>query len=220
MKYSNWSKGLFFIAFACSVSAQGSASFAFGMNNFSQKNEASSGYQIEVSAGQTQNSKADANLTISGENSKVSIEKKGTVTLVAGKSIVLHPGTKISKGSFLYASIGTKEKVGKHHKKVTKLVTVEENNKLLEQASLATAYELFKPFPARNDGHLHAGDAEQGSYFSSSDDICAVAPEQQRKVAVDSHLAFQVSRMQYTLNFNPVPVATGYRPDSMRVLRL
>lgn len=220
MKYSNWFKGFLFLAFACSVTVQGSNSYAYGMYDFMQSGDPSMGYQIAVSAGKAQDTPADANLTISGENSKVSIEEKGTVTLVAGKSIVLHPGTKISKGSFLYASIGSKSKTGKLHKKEVKLVTVEENQKLLEQASLATAFELFCAVPVRKAARLHAGAAEQGSYQSSNYKLSGVCPEQQRKVAVESQIVAATGRLQTALMFNTVAVSSGHRPEATRVLRL
>ena len=220
MKYFHWFKGLAFIALACSVSAQGST-FVFNTpDNDLQKSEASSGYTISVSAEQSQSSQASANLTISGENSTVSVEKKGTVTLVAGKSIVLHPGTKISAGSFMYASIETVSKNGKRQKKEVTLVTVEENEKIEEQASLAVAYNLFRPIPARNKGYLHAGDAENGSFYASNYELSGVAPEQQRKVAVDIRFLPEVTRQQLSVNYYLVPAVYAYRSEAPMVLRL
>ena len=220
MKYFNWFKGLAFIALACSVTAQGSTSVVSGSEKNTQKSETSAGYTVKVSAGQTQNTQASANLTISGENSKVNVEKAGTVTLVAGESIVLHPGTKISEGSFLYASIEPAVKSGKHPKKGVRLVTVEENQKLEEQASLHYAVALFNPFPTHRKGSLHAGDADNGSFTSSIYEIAGVSPEQQRKVAIDSRMLTQSAPRQILTSVHLLPVAYAFRPEVAKVLRL
>lgn len=220
MKYFHWFKGFVFIALACSVSAQGSTFFYLGSENYHQKDEPVAGYTISVSAGQVQNSQAAANLTMSGENSKVSVEKKGTVTLVAGKSIVLHPGTKISNGGFLYASIEPRAKLGKHQKKEVTLVTIEEKMKIEEQVCLGIAFNFFKPFPTSRCGHLHAGDAENGSFRTYNNELNAVAPEQQKKVAIESHVLPELSRQQMNVNFNLLSYAYVYRPETVKVLRL
>jgi|GEM_PF-3389989 len=220
MRHFHWFKGFIFIALACTIPAFGSTVVSVGSENNQQKSESSAGYTIKVSAEQVQNTQASANLTISGENSKVSVERKGTVTLVAGKSIVLLPGTKISNGGFLYASIEPREKSGKRQKKEVKLVTIEEKMKIEEQASLCVAYSLFSPFLTRNKGYLHTGDAENGSFSSSYNDLSGVAPEQQRKVAVDSRQLPDATHGQRLVNYFPLPVAYMYRAEITRVLRL
>jgi primase-polymerase (primpol)-like protein len=221
MKYINWFKGLALIALACSLTAEGSTFMSAGSKDNLQKTNNSKGYQIAVSTGEVKNNnKASANLTISGENSKVSVETAGTVTVVAGESIVLHPGTKISAGSFLYASIESAVKTVKHHKKDVKLVTVEENKKIEEQASLAFAANLFSPFPSSRKGTVHAGDAENGSFTASNNVLLGVSPEQQRKVAVDSRLLPQVSPKQILTVNHTTPVSYAYRAQIMMVLRL
>jgi hypothetical protein len=214
MKYTPWFKGLVLITLAC-FTAQGSV-FAFT----STQDETSTNYKVAVSTGQDQSAQASANLSISGENSKVSVTKEGTVSIVAGKSIILRPGTKVTYGGFLYASIEPVIKEGKHIKKQVKLVTVEENKQIESQKSLSFAYTLFSPFPNPRKGHLHAGDAEQGSFTSSVNDLSAVSPEQQRKVAIESRLLSGVARTQLLFSNTPAPVAIGYRPEAMRVLRL
>ena len=220
MKYFHWFKGLIFIALTCSVTAKGSTVVSFASKIDPQKDEPSMGYNLAVSAGRTGDQQASANLTISGENSKVSVEKKGIVTLVAGRSIILHPGTKISCGSFLYASIESGAKIGKHSKSEVTLVTLEEMKKIEEQASLCTAFLLFSPFPTHTKGYLRPGDAEQGSFTSSNNQLSAVSPEQQRKVAIESRQLPEVTRRQITVNYTFAPVAFAYRAETMRVLRL
>lgn len=92
-------------------------------------------------------------LVLSGEK-PVNVDQNGSITLVSGKAIVLLPGTKISSGGFMYASITPAGKKGKHVKRVTKLVTVEENARLEEQATLAEAVSLFSPFPSAGKRQL------------------------------------------------------------------
>ena len=220
MKYFQRFKGLIFIALTCFITAKGSTVVSLTTKIDAQKDENSTGYNLAVSAGQTDDKQASANLTICGENSKVSIEKKGIVTLVAGRSIILHPGTKISSGSFLYASIESVTKIGKHSKSEVTLVTLEELEKIEEQASLSTAYFLFSPFPTRTKGHFHAGDDEQGSYTLSNNQLSAVYPEQHRKVAVDSRQLSEISRKQIPLNNTRTLMACCCRTENMRVLRL
>jgi hypothetical protein len=220
MKYFNWFKGSIFFALACSVTAQGSTLISSGSGNSPQNSEPSKVYNIAVTAGQPQNAQASAQLSISGENSKVTIEKEGTITLSAGNSIQLLPGTKVTAGGFLYATIEPRSKNSKHKKKEIRIVTVEEKKKIEEQAVLSTAYDLFRPFPSHKRGNLHAGDAENGSFTLSYNELFAVSPEQQRNVAVGSRLLAQVTSIQMQCMINPVPVATGYRPETTRVLRL
>jgi len=221
MKCFHWFKGLVFIALACSVAAQGSTVYSSTSKSDPQTTEVSSAYSVSVTAGKVQNDQATANLTISGENSKVSADQAGTVKLVASESIVLRPGTRVTAGGFLYASIEPVTKNGKQHdKKMVVVVTVEEKMKIEAQASLAVAYAIFSPFPAPAKRHLHSGKAENGCFNSSSNELSAVSPEQPRKVAVDCHNLAGVSRKQISTEFNPAPVAYSYRPEAMRVLRL
>ncbi len=221
MKYFYWFKGFVFIALACSVTVQGSTVDSSTSKSDPQTTEVSSVFSVSVTAGQVQNDQSTANLTISGENSRVCADKAGTVKLVASESIVLRPGTRVTAGGFLYASIEPVTKNGKHHdKKVVVVVTVEEKMKIEAQASLAMAYTIFSPFPSPAKRHLHGGEAENGSFTSSPNELSAVSPEQQRKVAVESRILAGVSRNQISSNSNPVPVAYSYRPEVLRVLRL
>jgi hypothetical protein len=221
MKYLNWFKGFVVIALACSVTAQGSTVDSSTSKSDPQTTEVSSAYSVSVTAGQLQNDQSTANLTISGENSRVSTNNAGTVKLVASESIVLRPGTRVTAGGFLYASIEPVSKSGKqHHKKVVVVVTVEEKMKMEAQASLAMAYTIFSPFPSPVSRHVHSGDAENGSFTSSINELSAVSPEQQRKVAVDSRILTGFFHKQISTEFNTAPGAYSYRRDVMRVLRL
>ena len=220
MKYFHWYKGLALIALACSFMAHGSTVDTISARKTLSNSPNTKVGNVTVSAGQTQNYQAPANLTLSGESTQITVENDGRVILTAGKSIRILAGTTVSHGGFLYASIEPNVKSGKHHKKEIRLVTVEEKLKIEEQASLAVACVLFSPFPARNKGTLHAGDAENGSFSSSTNELSAVSPEQQRKVAVDSRTLPEVTRKQILINCHPIPVAYTYRTESLMVLRL
>jgi hypothetical protein len=90
---------------------------------------------------------SQGSLVLSGEQ-PVSVGTNGAIKLVAGQSIILLPGTKISSGGFLYATIQNPK--GKHSGKVTKLVTIEEKEKIDEQKALEHATTLLSPFPTKS----------------------------------------------------------------------
>lgn len=220
MKYFHWFKGLVFIAFACSFTAQGSTVDVPATSDNTAKGKTATVNNLSISSGQAQNNKVSSNLVVSGESNLIVVAKEGTVTLSAGKSISLLPGTKISAGGFLYASIDQVSKNGKHRKKVVRVVTVEEKQKIEEQASLSVAYTLFSPFLSRNKGSLHAGDAENGSYSSLSTTLSGVSTEQQWKVAVDSRQLPELARKQLPCDIHVAVVTLVTRSQVSRVLRL
>ncbi len=220
MKYFHWFKGLALIALTCSFAAQGSTVDTISARKTLRNSPNTHVGNLTVSAGETQNYQAPANLTLSGESAPMTVENEGKVILTAGKSIRILAGTRVSHGGFLYASIEPAAKSGKHQKKEIRLVTVEEKIKIEEQAILADACVLFSPFPASKKGFLHAGDAEQGSFNSSNNELSAVSPDQQRKVAVDSRMLRELVRNQPPLNFHIAQVVGNYRAERMMVLRL
>ncbi len=217
MKHVKQVNPLLLIALACTVLAQGRVSY--GAVPTPQDNGQPSAYSVSVSAGQEQ-SGASANLTLSGSNSRVSVDKPGTVTLVAGKSIILRPGTHISEGGFLYASIEPATKPGKMHKKLVKVVTIEEKKRIDEQVTLSVAYTLFSPFHTRTRGWLHAGSQEQGDFTASSFSSYAVPPDQQRKSGIDTRPALLAVVYPVMIMGNDPSVPEGFRPETRRVLRL
>ena len=220
MRYIPWFKGAVFIVFACSFAAFGStADTSSTGKSLSDIRNAAIG-NITVAAGQTHNYQSSANLTISGTNSPVTVEKKGVITLSAGKSIVFLPGTKISAGSFLYASIKPVAKNRKHQKKESRLVTIEENEKIEEQASLSIAATLLSPFPTRSRGHLHAGNAYQSRFTASGNELSGVSPEQQRKMDFERYLLPRVHFQQILTSLLPVPATLACRAETTMVLRL
>lgn len=207
-------KGIAVVAASLAFSAQGSVAAVSAQAT--PQDEGSKAYSISVSS--TESQQASANLTLSGENSKVSVEKKGSVTLVAGKSIVFHPGTRIAPGSFLNASINRKP--GSHGKREARLVTVEENRKILEQQSLAIACSLFSPFPSPARRTLHSSHNGDGNFVSTVNDICGISSEQHRMAAVDSRLLVQRTNQQISSNVLTTPGTPVHRPETTRVLRL
>lgn len=211
--------GLIMIALACSLLVKGGTSGISSVQTEPKEGQPSPEYSISVSAQETGEAKADANLTISGGNSSVKVEKEGGVTLVAGKSILLRPGTRITHGGFLYASINQGSKTtGK--KSAHKLVTIEEKRKLDEQACLATAYDLFRPFPFSVCGILMNDKEDTGQLIVTMNAASGVTPEQQRKIAAGQETpAMAASTVSYLKVENTAKIH-NCRPETVRVLRL
>lgn len=136
---------------------------------------------IVINSGQSKVYCTSSNMTISGVK-PVTTSQSGSITLVAGQSIQLLPGTKILAGGFMYASILSVEKHGKHSAKVTRLVTIEENEKIEEQLCYATSVSLINPFPVNRKGQLHAGEPADGSIVASNKSNVGLAQEQIRKL--------------------------------------
>ena len=67
---------------------------------------------VTLSESDTRTITSTASIILS-EQVPVNVEQNGSITLVAGKNIVLLPGTKISAGGFLYASIQKQDKIGR-----------------------------------------------------------------------------------------------------------
>jgi hypothetical protein len=220
LKYSANMKGFYQpkwlipILLACALSVQAATDYTI-----SCKQDAVKG-SITVNAGQSKSNQASANISISGENSKITVEKEGVVSLSAGKSIVLHPGTRITAGCFLYATIEPLAKANKHKKKEVRLVTVEEKKKMDEQATLAVAATLFSPFPVCERGSLHSGDTENGSFYAGSNELSGVTSGEQRIVAINGLPSLVTAPLKLILNFAPAPVPVVFRPETTRVLRL
>jgi len=200
--------------FVCTLSVQAATGYTI-----SCKQDAGNG-TITVNAGQSKTSQASANISISGENNKVTVEKEGVVSLSAGKSIILHPGTRVTAGCFLYASIEPVAKTGKHKNKETRLVTIEEKKKIEEQATLAVAAILFSPFPVCSKGFLHAGDAENSSFYAGCNELSGVTSGEQRIVAINGLASLVAAPSKLILNSAPAPVPVVFRPETTRVLRL
>jgi hypothetical protein len=160
-------------------------------------------------------------IVVSGESNPVTVEKAGRITLTARKPIVFLPGTKISAGSFVYASIDPAAKQAKHRKKAARLVTVEEKEKIDEQASLAKACEIFSPFPVSKRGTVHAtGDTGRSKYTSSGGDPSAVSPEQQRTFSAVALATTRITIERKTSSFTFFLAASSFRPETVSVLRL
>ena len=213
-------KVLFLVVLTC-LTAQGNVLYA--SNNCQEKTKTLHHdvkvNNLSVVTGQVKVYRTEENLTI-GEANPVTIENEGKMTLVAGKTILLLPGTKISSGGFLYASIEPGVKDGHHSKKVTKLVTIEEKEIIEEQASLAKAVNLFKPFPNRKKGLLHAGDPANGNIIATTTQMFGVTAEQQWKFAVDNRDKLQIIHKHIITDYNPASVVSPDRAEFRMVLRL
>lgn len=183
-------------------------------------NQKSNAFSLSVSTGQTVEEQSRANVTLSGENGKVKIENSNKVTIVAGKSITLKPGTRVSPGGFLYASIESPVKSRKHAKREVRIVTVEEKIKLDEQADLAKSCTHISPFLPGNKRTLFNGGSDRGSISSSSGDYLAISPEQQRKVAHTDYVTFYFNNPVLKTELAQVKISETSKPATYRVLRL
>ncbi|MDP1622358.1 MAG: hypothetical protein Q8M08_08455 [Bacteroidales bacterium] len=220
MNYFQKCIGFTFIALAAIFPAGSSNVDSFSNESIPANSEKSAAGKMMVTAGQSGNYQATANLSITGEKSSVKAQKEGAVILSASGSILLLPGTRISSGAFLYASIKPVIKNGKHCKKEVRVVTVEEKKKIDEQTSMSTAAALFSPFLNHNKGTFIPNDTENGCFNAANNDLCAVAPEQQRKVAADSRILHEFTRKQNSLSYNLVPEVKAFRAEIVMVLRL
>lgn len=208
---------LFFLSLAFNAQSNNGDDTVYLSKNLSNRGATLNG--VIIASGQSQVYRAHDNISISGSN-PVTVNQKGSITLIAGRSILLLPGTRISYGGFMYASIGPNGKSSKQAGKEASLVTIEENEKIEEQVNLSMSVALFSPFSTCKNDHLHAGDAEEGSYNLSNNVLSAISPEHQRKVAVDSYFRTEVSHKQMLINYSSVLISHENRAETMRVLRL
>ena len=174
---------------------------------------------VVAGTGLTEETVAPAHLVLS-ESTPVTVDQNGSITLVAGKSIHFLPGTKISAGGFMYASIVQPGKTGRLQKKEVRLVTVEENEKLEEQVSLAQAATLLSPFPSNKKGQLHAATSENGSIDVYTNNNIGISQEQTFKLAAISVARLQANLQPIVHKFINLPGYCNNNVDCRYVLRL
>lgn len=219
MKHMRHFFSLFFLSLLISVASQ--AAVCDGIKGVSKNvgNKDANVSDVIISAGQTKEYVTSSNITLS-QAEPVTVDQNGSITLVAGKSIQLLPGTKISAGGFMYASIVTKGKSGKHVKKEIRLVTLEENEKIEEQTSLSQAAALFSPFPSNRKGQLHAAAKENGSFGIYINKDLGIAQEQTHKLAAISADRFRSGFQPTIHNFINLPGYCNAYIDCRYTLRL
>jgi len=210
----------------CSILLASAVTLPGGNSVYSQNQEEPTGIQksdafsLSVSTGQSVDEQSRANVTLSGVNGKVKVESSNKVTIVAGKSITLKPGTRVSSGGFLYASIESPLKSRKHAKREMRIVTVEEKIKLDEQADLAKSCTRISPFLPGNKRTLFNGGSDRGTISSPTGDFMAISPEQQRKVAHTDYATLSLINPVQKSELAQVKIFETCKPAAYKVLRL
>jgi hypothetical protein len=154
---------------------------------------------ILVSSGQIQEYTSSSHLTLSGSD-PVKVDANGSITLIAGKSIQLLPGTKVTVGGFMYASVLPHGKEAQRAKQKTRLVTIEENEKIEEEISLAGAAALISPFTTANKGELYSGSSSNGCIRPSVIVEACLGSEQSRNVVFSITDNYQIFKSTVILN--------------------
>lgn len=117
---------------------------------------------------------------ILSEQEPVRVGGNASLTLVAGRNIFLLPGTKITAGGFLYASIQRPGKKGKAITEECRLVTIEENEQIAEQEALAISTTL-SPFVKPEKDHLRNAVPGESTLSISSPSDKGVIQDHHRK---------------------------------------
>lgn len=163
----------------------------------------------------------------------------GTVSLVPGKSvqllpgthvtagmvisqnsIQLLPGTRITAGGFIYASAVSRDKSGKSARKAMKLVTVEENEKIIEQRVLEISATLISPFLHSQVKHFSTDGSSDGNYSASVFSESALLQDPSRKLDAMAFQSFKPISVSTTHTFNTVADNIHNRIECRYVLRL
>ena len=154
---------------------------------------------ILVSSGQVQEYASSSHLTLSGSD-PVKVDANGSMTLIAGKSIQLLPGTKVTVGGFMYASVLPHGKEAQKIKQRARLVTIEENEKIEEEISLAGAAALISPFTTSNKGELYSGSSSDGCIRPSLRVEACLGSEQYRNLVFSVSDNYQLFKSTVIVN--------------------
>lgn len=160
---------------------------------------------------------SQGSLVLSGEE-PVSVGQNGAIKLVAGESIILLPGTKISSGGFLYATIHTSK--GKQSGKVTTLVTVEEKAKIDEQKALEHAATLLSPFPTETAKGVSPCSDERNSISATSVNQSAITIGNNNKISAITETRLVICQTFPSINYSTGFTLHSFVPEARFVLRL
>ncbi len=127
-----------------------------------------------------------ASAIILSEQMPVRVGSNASLTLVAGKNIFLLPGTKITAGGFLYATIQKPGKKGKTAAQECRLVTIEENEQIAEQEALAVSTTL-SPFVRPEKDHLRNAAPGESTLNVTSPSDKGIIQDHQRKFSAHQH---------------------------------
>ncbi len=160
---------------------------------------------------------SQGSLVVSSEE-PVSVGHNGAIKLVAGQSIILLPGTKIASGGFLYATIHPYK--GKNSGKVTKLVTVEEKEKIDEQKALEHAATLLSPFPSESVKGVSPCSDESKSISAASGYQSAITTGNNNKISAITETRSVIRPTLASINYSSGFIFLSFVPETRFVLRL
>jgi hypothetical protein len=160
---------------------------------------------------------SQGSLVVSSEE-PVSVGHNGAIKLVAGQSIILLPGTRISCGGFLYATIQSKK--SKSSGKLTKLVTIEEKERIEEQKALEHAATLLSPFPSESvKGVSPCGD-ESNSISAASVHQSGITTGNNNKISAITETRAVIIQIFSNINYSAGFKLLSFVPEARFVLRL
>jgi hypothetical protein len=160
---------------------------------------------------------SQGSLVLSDE-SPVSVGANGSMKLVSGKSIILLPGTKISGGGFLYATIHRSK--GSQSGKTTTLVTVEQKEMIDEQKALEHAATLLSPFASKSDNGFSARKDDDSSISATSVKQYGVTSGNNNKINAITETKSVVNLIFTSNNYLQELNITDFVPETIFVLRL
>lgn len=144
----------------------------------------------------------DGILVVLGESETISYKNNGKVELVATKKIVFKPGTRILPGEVLKASIT--------------------NSNIKEERSLRMiTYELSKLFNKREAKNVFNKDRDKNNTVLSSSKVYGVIVDnQQRRTGNIKIVTNNFSANYVTSKYNVCQTISGFKPETVEVLRL
>ncbi|NQV01573.1 MAG: hypothetical protein HQ542_02930 [Bacteroidia bacterium] len=177
---------------------------------------------MTILSGEKKTVDARNNLIISGEDQPVTIKEGGSITITAGEKIILLPGTKVSAGGTLHASISAAEvaELQKKEKERPLEVTREEQAKVEEHNRLEEAYNLFRPFATPVFASYHNEKKERESITLASTYLTGITCESQQRVVVPLKENISYYSDYLTSKSSVCQIASVFRPVAIMALRL
>jgi hypothetical protein len=176
---------------------------------------------LKVFQGQDYFYLANRILTVSGPDKPVIVRKGATLNLVSGQTIVFLPGTKVSSGGYLHATIITD--AGERNMASRKMTRPSDLAKMAnpdETISISEAQASCSPFARSSKGDFREKGNNDQSINALIPDVSGVVTEHNRKVALAGQSRNQFAP-QHLFNFsNKFFLTFSGKPEATRVLRL
>lgn len=150
----------------------------------------------------------DGILVVSGENETVLYETRGRIELQASKKIIFSPGTRIvpGEGEFLYASIIEEQEIEK-----------EDERRLLTFIT----FEFSKSFEKKEKAKgIYNKDRDKESTILCVSKVDGVIDNQQRRTGNIKTVNHHFSANYFTSKYHVFQTISGFKPETVEVLRL